>query len=160
MGKDYSETVSKLMRWAITLRINGLATFNAATIVLSPRASTGFGIGYEQQQLLFGALGEAGESITSVTWYSAAMILNFHNTDWIVLYSQNIRKIKDIDQDDTPIPMRLWIPTATGRLNVYKDQGVSPPDTLTLLPMVNDGQPTFDLTSPVARLSLKHQVYG
>lgn len=85
--------------------------------IVDERIARRFGLGIAERIPYLGYVDQ--EAVEAVRWTSAAILLGKKQRDFIALSSLDSRP--DIALDGDPLPVRLFIPVAGGRLSAWKE---------------------------------------
>lgn len=116
ISSDRYDLHNPFIEWIVAHTKLGAAMFRGSEVIMGPLASKRFCIGIDDNGVtVLGAAQEAADAISSVNWNTAAFARQVQGRDWVVLASPNFGTRAE------PFPLRLWLPTETGKLDGWKD---------------------------------------
>lgn len=140
-----------LVTWYAALKRADSASVRGSDVVLGDAGGKRFALGVAEGPCpLLAYLAEDADVIGSVRWTSAAIIRAHEGRDWLALSAKDVR-VKGSGEMN-PVPMRLWIPVATGRLDAWAEAGAT---RLRLQQMDASGKAPAVSGAPLAELALK-----
>lgn len=133
---------------AVDIKSN--AQTGAKDIILGVQASRRFGVGMVDGLPYLGYVDTDKEAMEAVKWTTSALLFN-KPRDYVALSAVDARM--DTAQAMNPVPLRLFIPVASGRLFAWKE---FKPTELAIGPMsLNEKREAVLPASPFRKLPLK-----
>jgi hypothetical protein len=123
----------------------------AKDILLNAQGGRRFGVSHIDGIPYLGYVDRDQSAIEAVKWTTSAILYRKRDQDWIALSSADARM--DTTQAMNPVPLRLFIPITTGRLDGWRDIG--PKELAIGLMSRNEKGETTMAASPFRKLPLK-----
>jgi hypothetical protein len=134
------------------LDIKGGGPSGAKDIILGAQGSRRFGLAAFPEGIPYlGYVDTDKAAIEAVKWTSAAILFRKGGQDWVALSTTDARL--DTAQAMNPVPLRLFIPVATGRLSAWRE--VAPKELAIGVMTLNGKGETVFSGSPFKKLPLK-----